>query len=932
MNKKLLAIGLSVLMVLSLALPAYADGGAVKTDSNSAVEMGDGGMDSKIGSSSDDRASAEDSEPSGGSALSEDSVPFDGSTPSDDGVDSEGDASKNDVSIGDVSEDDVSQDASASDNAEDKSEDEADDGPELPETEADDVLNTADAGITDGWYVIESALSPNFAIDVADGSTARRAYLQLYKNNGTEAQMFYVKNIGGGRYTLRNKKSGFYMNVEHGYVTKGARIWQYSDDGTDAMIFNITTAQRDGYCTITNVKSRYVLDVKDAAAVKRTPIQIWRSNNTPAQMWKFVPIQEETKATLDSGYYRLVSSGDGAKVMDMASGGTDENTNVQIHKNNGTVAQAFYIENKGNDTYSLLACNSGKMVTAANNVSSEGANVLVKTPVEGAAQLWTLTERDGKLRFTAASDASLCLTASASTYNVSLEAKKTDNAYQLWEAQAIEEPQVLPTPGAYIISLSGINKVLDVVDGSVGNAAIQLYKNNGTEAQKFLIAINRDGSFAISNCKSFMTLDVAGASSADGTRVTQHKANADSDAQVWYFKGCPGRYRIVSACGGKVLTVSGGSAVNRAGIVISTDKNDLCQRFTLTRTVSESLPLDKQVYRIVSSKVTYRAIDVPDANYAEGLLMRIHNSNYTEAQKWQFIDTGDGSYVIMNAKTGLCLTAKEYGGSTWGAVKRTTVIQYNEIESDSYKKYQRWTPVPAGDGGYYFRNAGSGLYLDIKGGSIDNDTPLQVYPGNQSEAQKFYLNRVSHSSYLRWHGYASDSKGTQHWLEGTFWDDPKVSDTEFLAAAMYTEGGSQGVAGMMMIGYSMLNRTDVKDLRYIIYTYGQYEICRDGALTRLLTDIKNGNMGAYSKYPEALQAAKNCMAGKPIVLETTGVMTYPGGAKTLTTGMTISKNDFVWYDGFMTPAAFSRHGFTTANNHTIQYKGHIYYNVGEIWK
>ena len=129
----------------------------------------------------------------------------------------------------------------------------------------------------------------------------------------------------------------------------------------------------------------------------------------------------------------------------------------------------------------------------------------------------------------------------------------------------------------------------------------------------------------------------------------------------------------------------------------------------------------------------------------------------------------------------------------------------------------------------------------------------------------------------------------------------------------------------------MLNRSSLKDIRYAIYEYGQYEICRTGTLTKILTAIKTGNTAAYSKLPAAVEAAKKCVAGENVTLTDNAVLTYPGGSRSLSPGTVLKRTDLVWYDGFMTPAAFARHGFTTANNHTISYLGHIYYKTEEIW-
>ena len=805
--------------------------------------------------------------------------------------------------------------------------------------EADEPVMGAEAAIEDGWYRIASCVDPNYVLDVAGGSTDIKANIQLYPNNGTAAQIFYVRRQEDGSYTLQNRKSSHYLNVAHGSKDKGANIWQYRDDGTEAMRFRIEEGETEGSVKIVSVLSGLPLDVKDGRAVRKANVRLWRDNGTRAQRWQFIPVPPKEAASVKSGYYTLTNAS-APQVLDIKAASQNDKAGTQIHKSNGTAAQTFYIEAGSDGTCTLMACCSGYYLMPQNGTLSAGSAVIQSGPASDEAQKWRLYNVGGYLQIACAGEDGLVMGVrggnGSSSKDVVLQKAadgtgSAEETAQLWQYTAVSEPQITPAAGLYTIRAAGQTRyVLDVDNGSTGTANVRLHHANGTDAQKFLLMPNGSGTFTIENIGSFMALDVKGAGTADGTNVQQHAANKDSSAQVWTFRGCPGRYRLISACGNKALTAQGAIAEN-SNLMISSDKGTATQLFALEKAVTSAAPLDRQFYRLTPAHDTTKAIDVPDAGFAEGLLMRIHTSNYTDAQKWQFISTGDGYYVIMNVLNGLCLTAKAYGGNTWGAVKRTTVIQYNEIEGNSYKKYQKWKPVPSGDGGYYLMNAGSGLYLDVKGGSAAQNTPLQVYPGNQTAAQKFYLTRVTTSCYIRWHDYATDSRGVRHWLEGTFWDDPKVSDVDFMAAAIYTEGGSQGLAGMMMIGYTMLNRGSISDLRYTIYEYGQYQICRDGALTRILRAISTGNTGAYGNLDTARAAARACAAGSAIRLSAPATMTYPGGQRSLQSGTMIGRKDFAVYNGFMTPAAWGRHGFSTANKHTITYLGHIYYVTAEVW-
>lgn len=146
-----------------------------------------------------------------------------------------------------------------------------------------------DARIKAGVYVIESAYD-GYCFDVANGSTSKRANIQLYKKNGTDAQRFRVIPLGDNTYMIQNYKSGLIVDVANGSRDHNGNIWQYKNNATDAQRFFIMKSDTDGYCTIQNYKSGLVVDVANGVPAKRTNIRQWSLNDTTAQKWRFVEV------------------------------------------------------------------------------------------------------------------------------------------------------------------------------------------------------------------------------------------------------------------------------------------------------------------------------------------------------------------------------------------------------------------------------------------------------------------------------------------------------------------------------------------------------------------------------------------------------------------------------------------------------------------
>ena len=107
--------------------------------------------------------------------------------------------------------------------------------------------------------------------------------------------------------------------------------------------------------------------------------------------------------------------------------------------------------------------------------------------------------------------------------------------------------------GTYTISTNlNTEFVLDLKSGKVANKQnIQIYKENYTQAQQFVLQYLNNGYYKIASAKNKnYVLDVAGAKKANGTNVQLYQYNG-SFAQQWMLKNAGrGYYYLVSRCNG----------------------------------------------------------------------------------------------------------------------------------------------------------------------------------------------------------------------------------------------------------------------------------------------------------------------------------------------------------------------------------------------
>lgn len=157
------------------------------------------------------------------------------------------------------------------------------------------------------YYYLQSALDSNMVVDVSGGSTRNGANIQLYKKNGSDAQLFRIARNGSGYYTLINRGSNKAIDVSSASTASGANIQQWTQNTTQAQQWKLYNASGypDGYIRIMNKCGKY-LDVSGGVAQNCTNIQLWEGNNTKAQVFRLVPYVQTTYKTYTLGSFTTV--------------------------------------------------------------------------------------------------------------------------------------------------------------------------------------------------------------------------------------------------------------------------------------------------------------------------------------------------------------------------------------------------------------------------------------------------------------------------------------------------------------------------------------------------------------------------------------------------------------------------------------------------
>ena len=383
------------------------------------------------------------------------------------------------------------------------------------------------------------------ALDVRNGVAENNAIVQQYSRNNSQAQRWFIRDSGAGYY-LQSALGNWVLDLSGGNTADGAAIRLYAPNGTASQLFvvsssdvSITTGVSMIITSVANKK--LVTDVTSASTANGARVQLYSSNNTNAQKYRF--------ESIGNGTYKIVNVNSG-KVLDVSGGSTANGAALQQYTNNNTVAQQWTVRNYGSGKVALVSVNANKAVDIPNGNAVQQAQLQLYSPNGTVAQQWlvakaplTLRERlnetaakhrqdlpDGTYTFGSKLNTSMKMDvsgASRSNYgNVQIWAGNGTNA-QKWK--------VMHDSNGYV-TLTSVNsgKVLDVNGGVSANGTnVQQYDSNGTYAQKWIAVKNSDGSYTFQSALAEnAVLDVNGGSSANGTNVQLYTSNG-TNAQKW---------------------------------------------------------------------------------------------------------------------------------------------------------------------------------------------------------------------------------------------------------------------------------------------------------------------------------------------------------------------------------------------------------------
>ena len=298
--------------------------------------------------------------------------------------------------------------------------------------------------------------------------------------------------------------------------------------------------------------------------------------------------------------------------------------------------------------------------------------------------------------------------------------------------------------------------------------------------------------------------------------------------------------------------------------------------------------------------------------------------------RWMLVQE-DGTYAKKCWKTvggkeyyldenGYMVTGWLKQGSTWYYLKPTAK---NSAEKVGEKAYNYWVGT-AGIGGYYIDKYGRMV------AGKDYSLGSYVYT---FDVNGLCTNRENR--YLQ----VTDANGRKYNVEKkTYLSDPQVgvdvTEDEFLAAAVYAESANQGLTGMTGVAMVMLNRMRTNktssapypsEAKNMIYQATQFEVARDGALTKSLNLIVSGKGGT------AMENAKKAVANARAICDAydnNKTDELSDEVKGILEELKVPEgHTMLEYLGFMTPKAFENANLDPEKTYAFTYKNTMFYST-----
>ena len=215
-----------------------------------------------------------------------------------------------------------------------------------------DVRKMTAVTIPNGNYYINVRSKVASSVDIPGGSAADSTAIQLYSGNSSKAQQFTFTRQSDGSYEIVNVNSGKALDVRNGVAENNAIVQQYSRNNSQAQRWFIRDSGAGYY--LQSALGNWVLDLSGGNTANGAAIRLYTPNGTASQLF----VVSSSDVNIATGVSMIITSVANKKlVTDVTSASTANEARVQLYSSNNTNAQKYRFESIGNGTYKIVNIN-----------------------------------------------------------------------------------------------------------------------------------------------------------------------------------------------------------------------------------------------------------------------------------------------------------------------------------------------------------------------------------------------------------------------------------------------------------------------------------------------------------------------------------------------------------------------------------------------
>ena len=649
--------------------------------------------------------------------------------------------------------------------------------------------------VADGTYVFESALSDAYVVDVRGNGSSDGTNVQLYESNGSAAQQWdVVYDTQTKRYAIRKKGTKLALGTAGNAQENGTSVAVYYGDDRTQYIWDIvrsgagwkllyspvasskkyeeieleestapeeteleeSVASKGSESKESEPKESLALDVKWGEAKNATDVRLYTQNGTKAQLFYLLraeglvtpsdalktatgqKITGASLAAMSEGAYVATSQANGVFSLDVRNASTSSGANVQLFRSNGTGAQRLWLHEESTGFYTIGVVGTGRVLSATTSGRVVGINVEQSARSSNRSQWAIRKNADASFSFVnRATGLTLEVHGGEMRNGANIQLYRDNGtAAQKFSLKPVEVYAAATSLSDYrglykIQSVVAPNMVFDVV-GEVGAAAaksgayIQLYKDTGSLDKKFqLVKAGKNGSTQLYYIRCASSGGWLTGSKTAGTQASQQGSSSTQSSAQKWYFAWDGHALVL-------MNASTGKVLDLAGG--ATKNNTHVQSYTSNGTDAQhfvltptELPSCAGGYFTISS-----ALSPTLRLSAQKTNVQVSSGSIQPRDVWTIARSGSG-YVIKHYMSGKVLDVAA------GSTKNGANVQ---LYAANGTKAQLWYPCIEDGGRIGFVNAGSGKALDIANGSTKAGANVQQYAGNGTKAQAWDIRRA----------------------------------------------------------------------------------------------------------------------------------------------------------------------------------------------